>query len=546
MSGIFLPEVKDCSVFKEIALNTVNQLEILREAISNSDDANADKICITIERDSVGDFMITIQDNGEGMTIDEIHKFFNLGFSHKQFNKIGEKGLGTKIFYKSNEIYIETNNKDGNSYSANMKNPWELLEQGCVPSYEIKEQKELINKGTKIIIKGYKVDNPEQFFNIESIKDYIQWFTIGGSFRNIFANNIKIRGLINNIDAIPQIIIDDKIHKKCEVIIAIHQFEEPNENPIVNLEQLKYKRSSDYSRPFGPFNRETNINGEYISVQVYGTVSGINARNKICCLKENETHKSRFGLYLCKDFIPCTKMDSLIDTEDYEHYHIMANSQNFNLTSDRNHISNLDDLKIKWVLNQIKDIVNTPIKPIAEREYFDMIKKEEEDYEINKKCERTIKNIDKIYRMKDLDVYNLPILKIPRNEIETALLFVAILSNDSTKNYIKGYIDKIASYSAKLPTDMVCIDSEGKTSLVEVEFKLGNFLKHKHPVETVDYIVCWKIDIDDNRAYKANNESCFFVNDNENKYLAFDYKNIYIIELKSIIDSIKLNLQYDL
>ena len=103
-----------------------------------------------------------------------------------------------------------------------------------------------------------------------------------------------------------------------------------------------------------------------------------------------------------------------------------------------------------------------------------------------------------------------------------------------------------ASYSAKLPTDMVCIDSEGKTSLVEVEFKLGNFLKHKHPVETVDYIVCWKIDIDDNRAYKANNESCFFVNDNENKYLAFDYKNIYIIELKSIVDSIKLNLQYAL
>ena len=42
MNGIFLPEVKDCSVFKEIALNTVNQLEILREAISNSDDANAD------------------------------------------------------------------------------------------------------------------------------------------------------------------------------------------------------------------------------------------------------------------------------------------------------------------------------------------------------------------------------------------------------------------------------------------------------------------------------------------------------------------------
>ena len=91
----------------------------------------------------------------------------------------------------------------------------------------------------------------------------------------------------------PQIIIDDKISKKCEVVVGIHQFEDPNENPIINIEQVKYKRSSDYSRPFGLFNRETNINGEYVSVQVYGTVSGVNSRNKICKLKENESHKLR-------------------------------------------------------------------------------------------------------------------------------------------------------------------------------------------------------------------------------------------------------------
>ena len=542
MSGIFLPEVKDCSVFKEIALNTVNQLEILREAISNSDDANADKINITIERDLDGEFMITIQDNGEGMTIDDIHKFFNLGFSHKKYNKIGEKGLGTKIFYKSNSIYIETNNNMGQSYSAIMKNAWEILEQGNVPQYQINQHTESFNRGTKIEIKGYKVDNPEKFFNIESIKDYIQWFTIGGSFRNIFANNIKIRSLVNNIDSIPQIVIDDKINKKCEVIVGIHQFEEPNENPIINLEQIKYKRSSDYSRPFGPFNRETNINGEYISVQVYGTVSGINARSKVCNLKENESYKSRFGLYLCKDFIPCTKMDSLINTEEYEHYHIMANSQNFKLTSDRNNISNIDDLKIKWVLDQIQDIVNNQIKPIADREYFSMIKKEEEDYETQRKCERTTKNINKIYKMEDLNIDNLPILKRPRNEIETTLLLVSMLSNENTQNYINIYIDKIASYSAKLPTDMVCIDNEGKVCLVEVEFKLSNFMKHKHPIETVDYIVCWKIDIEENRAYKSNNQSCVFVNNNENKYLSFSDKRIDIIELKSIVDLIKSKL----
>ncbi|MGL4914330.1 MAG: ATP-binding protein [Romboutsia sp.] len=545
MSGIFSPQIKDCSVFKEIALNTVNQLEILREAISNCDDANANKIYITIERDLNGEFIISIEDNGDGMDEEDIHKFFNLGFSKKEFSKIGEKGLGTKIFYKSNYIYIETINKDGIFYSSKMITPWDTLEQGKIPKYEINNYSRAAKSGTKIIIGGYKIDNPEQFFNIESIKDYIHWFTIGGSFRNIFANNIKIRNIVNNIDTAPQIIIDDKINKKCEIIVGIHQFEEPNENPVENMQQIKYKRSKDYSRPFGPFNRETNINGEYISVQIYGTVSGINARNKICNLKDVEGHRLRFGLYLCKDFIPCIRMNNLINTDEFEHYHIMVNSQNFKLTSDRNNISNLSDLKIKWVLDQIQDIVNNQIKPIAQREYFQMIKKEEEEYEIQRKCERTIKNINKVVRVEDIEISSLPMKKIPRNEIETALLFVALLSNKNTAHYIDEHIYKIVSYSAKLPTDMVCIDKEENIILVEIEFKLSNFIKHKHPIQTVDYIVCWKVDIDENRAYTINDETCVFLSNGNYKYLEFNEKKINVIEIKFIINTIKIQLEYN-
>ncbi|MRN24707.1 hypothetical protein EAI30_08775 [Romboutsia ilealis] len=232
----------------------------------------------------------------------------------------------------------------------------------------------------------------------------------------------------------------------------------------------------------------------------------------------------------------------MIETDEYEHYHIMANSQNFKLTSDRNNISNIDDLKIKWVLEQIYDIVNNQIKPIAEREYFAMIKKEEEEYDANRKCERTIKNINKVSRVEDLGIDNLPILKIPRNEFETTLLLVSILSNKDTEHYIKEYIDKIVYYSAKLPTDMICIDKYGKISLVEVEFKLGNFIKHKHPIETVDCIVCWKIDIEENKSHKTNNESYILINNNENKYLVFNEKQIPIIELKSIVESMKIDI----
>ena len=49
---------------------------------------------------------------------------------------------------------------------------------------------------------------------------------------------------------------------------------------------------------------------------------------------------------------------------------------------------------------------------------------------------------------------------------------------------------------------MVCLDHKDATILVEVELKLSNFLKHKHPIETVDCIICWNVDIEEYKMYK--------------------------------------------
>ena len=233
MTGKYIPAVSDFSIFREVASNISNPLEIIREAISNSDDANANKINICVDRNLNGQLTISIEDNGDGMNVDGIHRFFNLGFSDKSTNKIGEKGVGTKIFYKSEAIHIETHDKQGNLYIADMSNPWDKLQKNIVPEYVIQELESDGKRGTKVVITSYKADSPENFFNLESIKDYIQWFTIGGSFRNIFANKVNVKKQINNIDIVPQIIIEDRINEKSELISGIHQFEEPNENIIL-------------------------------------------------------------------------------------------------------------------------------------------------------------------------------------------------------------------------------------------------------------------------------------------------------------------------
>ena len=127
--------------------------------------------------------------------------------------------------------------------------------------------------------------------------------------------------------------------------------------------------------------------------------------------------------------------------------------------------------------------------------------------------------------------------KVPKNELETALLFASILSNLEYKQYIP-MIKCILSYSDKTSTDMVCLSNEGGNTLVEIELKLKNFLNHNHPIETVDYIVCWKVDLEENRIHKMDNQSCIFVNSKERKYLMFDEKELEVIELKSVIEQI--------
>ena len=81
MTGKYIPAVSDFSIFREVASNISNPLEIIREAISNSDDANANKINICVDRNLNGQLTISIEDNGDGMNVDGIHRFFNLGFS---------------------------------------------------------------------------------------------------------------------------------------------------------------------------------------------------------------------------------------------------------------------------------------------------------------------------------------------------------------------------------------------------------------------------------------------------------------------------------
>src|SRR5262249_37541549 len=104
------PRVNEAREFIEIAKDFKRPQELLREALSNAWDAHATTVTIVIDgaKATTGPrgrkkqiLNITIQDDGDGMSAEEIGYFFNLGDSHKPAGSIGTKGHGTKIYYKS-------------------------------------------------------------------------------------------------------------------------------------------------------------------------------------------------------------------------------------------------------------------------------------------------------------------------------------------------------------------------------------------------------------------------------------------------------------
>lgn len=495
---VYRPLVKDICLFKEIVKNLINPLEVAREAISNSVDAEAKNINIEIYRDLEGIFCIAFTDDGCGMNKSELESFFNLGDSRKDKRNIGEKGLGTKIFFKSKKIIVITQKNNSKRLIAEMKEPWYFLCNNEIPTYTIKSEESKVGKdGTKIIIQGYLVDNPERYYNLETIKDYILWFTAGGSFKNIFATFTELNYYVKNMQVAPRIFINDSILDIREEIAGAHQFFPPQENPIVDDNEKTYKRSVNYCRHFGPYHRSTNINGEYVSFQMYGTVSGVNCRKKICKLRQSERLKGRFGIYLAKDFIPFTKKASLISDPNYHHFHILVNSQNFELTADRNNVSNEDDSKVKWIYSTVKEIINNDILASTQSTYFKMRKQEEMNFSIKEKSINLKKRVKEFSKLDNLNLENIAIKRIPDNEAQVALLLAALLSNSKFKKYI-NIIDSIAHYSLQSTTDLICLNSEGDTLLTEIEFLLSNIFKHEHPYMTFDCIVCWKVDIEVN------------------------------------------------
>ncbi|MBP7792269.1 MAG: ATP-binding protein [Candidatus Goldbacteria bacterium] len=144
-------------------------VELLRELINNSYDADATEVKVTISDDEV-----IVEDDGMGMDMDGLKQYFNIGSPFKKENpkspkfgrfRIGEFGIG-KFSVLSNCDNFEVFTKKGNFAGRVVfnKGEWEKdRDHWQLPFFqEIPDDK---HDGTKVILRGLK-----KKFDIETVE----------------------------------------------------------------------------------------------------------------------------------------------------------------------------------------------------------------------------------------------------------------------------------------------------------------------------------------------------------------------------------------
>lgn len=496
---VIIPEVNSAQEFIEIAQDFSNPLDLVREAISNSFDAKSKNIemdfsVITESGEKI--LRITIKDDGKGMDKDGLKSFFDLGNSLNRFDgdAIGEKGHGTKVYFNSKKIEVITV-KDGKRYKAVMNNPKKVLFDNSIPTVQVSlEIDNEIESGTTIIIYGYN-NNRRDKFTHEQLKDYILWFTKFGSIEKEF-------GIEKNVDA--RLKLKGINRNDFEILEYGHKF--PNESRRISdlfdeymVDAPKWyckrivKNGNLKNQPEIAYQAVFYIEGTKVKYDYNPMIR----RSGYAAPEGSYTVQDRYGLWICKDFMPIQRKNEWITSKgsEYTRFHAFVNCQDLRLTANRGSIENTPSETLQDLREAVREIYDDIISSDdwndlewleSEAVAYNTVEKEKKDFK---------HRIDRVNRAKVADYESIRLVE-PQQENGVFSIFMQ-LSNIDNSIFPFSIID----YDTHSGIDVIVKAQDTipikSSRLYYVEFK--NYLgkNFNHSFENLYSIVCWDINMNE-------------------------------------------------
>lgn len=551
-SFIITPKVDETQEFIEIANDFSNPLDLVREAISNSYDAGASAIHVSFEvikKYGESILKIVIKDDGSGMTREQLQNFFDLGNSTRRgdSDSIGEKGHGTKVYFNSNRIEVRTSCGE-TGFLAVMDEPFKKLFDRQIPSVEV-ENIDDAKKGTEIVIFGYN-NNRRDRFTHPILKDYINWFTKHGAIEDQFSESYRksalfLKGLgrqdFEEIDQGHHFPDDSKDINK---LFEDHLTQAPDfySKKIIKQGFLKNYPEISYQAIFC-------IEGKYAK---YG-YNNMLRRRGYSAPEGAYTIQERYGLWLCKDYMPIQRKNEWITHKgsEYTKFHAFINCQEMRLTANRGSVDNTPSEILQDIKDEVKKIYDDVIKS-DEWTAMEWLEEEASSYQTTEKEKKNFGwRIKKINRANVAEYKGVQLVE-PERESGVFSIFIMLsqLEENLFPFVVIDYdthdgIDVIAKGDSTTPI--------ASAKLFYVEFKRTLSKGFNHSFENLHSVVCWDTDIKhDDVLSDINNEERkmqIVAPEDENDYTRYFLDNpkkahkIEVFCLKSYLKE-KLNIEF--
>ena len=326
--------------FHGIAEDSSHPCEIFREAIRHAFQARANhiEIDLSVLKGGPRDILrIEIAHDGIGMTRQELQKFFGLENSASRGDRtaVGDKELGAKLLYRSSHLEVITV-REGVQLQGEAQVTYGCHASDIEPKVVVLDGNGAAN-GTRITINDYNCSLRDRFTQ-KYLRDYVLWFTKFGSVEREFGinDNEGVRLTLKGVDSqTKETLTFGHVFPgesgKLDKLLDQHRHDAPKvfvkkwtakgalkEFPDIKWEAVFYLEGDSAKRQVNPMIREEGgalQNGTY-------------------------TVQERYGLWLCKDYIPVQRMNEWITEtgSDFTRFHAFINCQDFRLSANRNSV----------------------------------------------------------------------------------------------------------------------------------------------------------------------------------------------------------------
>ncbi|WP_460444667.1 ATP-binding protein [Angustibacter aerolatus] len=511
------------SLLRQAVLNTSQSIELLREAVSNSVDADAKHIDVQLNNAGGEMWNVVIQDDGNGMEDKHMRAFFNAGDSVKDFAQtaIGEKGLGSKTTFVAKEVVVESRRytNPGVLLVGRMQDPMASLAKLKMPKYTVEQDPAghtpgLTSAGTRITLAGvhFASFNGRKTADAKIIADrvmhYLRSMCATGTVKNRHGQQTHVIKNVANVGVIPLVTVEVATGNGTVTLgpepgvyqvpsISINPTNGPMSPEGVQQNSKRFCDVLDFNR-----SRTITIGGNQVTVHYDGTavIAGENVRAEMLKheLKQGWTQKSQMGVHLCKDFIPLRNdtplSRELLGGEFYYEYKVFLNCQSFQLNADRNVITNEESDEIAWIWDDFQANVWPDIQART-NPYNAMKRAEEAGIESIKKTNEAASLKSAYVTSPNVKIAksaaSLAFVKQPRKEADVSHLLAMMVQSGHWKAELDP-IDKFGQY-INASTDVLVEDAAGTVLLVEIETQLANLFRHQHPMNSYDMVVVWSL-----------------------------------------------------